>query len=91
MEPEEFDRRLRESGFLRGALVDLVQAWEQTSSIIAVALASRIDAADLAADLLSLQQKAALDDPNPIRDRLLNAIRGNLAQPERIDRGGPAA
>lgn len=91
MEPEEFDRRLRESGFLRGALADLLNAWEQTSSIIAAAIARRVDAADLAADLLSLQQEAALDDPNPVRDRLLKALRDNLARAGRIDRSGPAA
>lgn len=78
MGPEELDGLLRESDFLRNALVDLLQASEQALSIVATALARQVDAARLAADLLALQQAAAVDDPNPTRDRLLGTIRCRL-------------
>lgn len=81
MGPEDFENLLRESTYFRSALVDLLHSSEQTLSIVAAALSRQIDAGRLAADLFALQQAAAVDDPNPTRDRILNAIRSQLHLP----------
>ncbi len=81
MGPEELDMLLRESVYFRSMLVDLLQSSEQTLAIAVTAMARQVDPGRLSADLLALQQEAAVDDPNPIRDRLLNAIRTRLHIP----------
>lgn len=81
MGPEEFENLLRESVFLRSALVDLLHSSEQSLSIVAAAMARQVDAGRFEADLLALQQAAAVDDPNPIRDRFLNTIRSRIHLP----------
>ncbi|MCP5296345.1 MAG: hypothetical protein R3E40_08505 [Rhodocyclaceae bacterium] len=81
MGPEELDGLLRESVYFRSTLVDLLQSSEQTLAIAVAALARQVDLGRLSADLLALQREAAVDEPNPIRDRQLNAIRSRLHPP----------
>ncbi|MCZ7655033.1 MAG: hypothetical protein M5R42_13290 [Rhodocyclaceae bacterium] len=50
-------------------------------AIAVAALARQVDLGRLSADLLALQREAAVDEPNPIRDRQLNAIRNRLHPP----------
>ena len=81
MGSEELDELLHESVYFRSTLVDLLHSTEQTLAIAVAAIARQCDAGQLSADLLALQQQTAVDDPNPIRDRLLNAIRSHLLLP----------
>ncbi len=75
MECEDFDRLLRESDYLRHALIDLLQSSEQSVAIVAAAAALQGDPVRFAADVLELQQDAALKTPNPTRDRMLGHVR----------------
>ena len=78
MEPEDFEDKLRESTYFRSTLVELLHSSEQSLAIVAAAVARQLDSDRLAADLLALQQSAAADHPDPTRDRILNAVRGQL-------------
>jgi hypothetical protein len=84
MEPEDFENLLRESVYFRSMLVELLHSSEQSLSIVAAAVARQVDAGRFAADLLALQQAAAVDSPDPTRDRILNAVRSRL-QLQRAD------
>lgn len=78
MGPEDFENLLRESVYFRSMLVDLLRSSEQSLSIVAAAVARQVDADRFTADLLALQQAAAVDSPDPTRDRILNAVRSRL-------------
>lgn len=78
MDRSQFDLLLQESPLLRSLLAEQLLACEEAAAILCEALSGQIDAARLQRDLLSLQQKAAVADSGPIRDRLLNAMRGRL-------------
>jgi hypothetical protein len=84
MGPDDFEILLRESVYFRSMLVELLHSSEQSLSIVAAAVARQVDAGRFAADLLALQQAAAVDDPDPTRDRILNAVRSHL-QLHRVD------
>lgn len=78
MEGAEFEAQLRDSAYLRRALADLLQSTEQALSIVAAAAARQGDRSRFAADLLDLQQRAAMQQTNPVRDRLLGAVRERI-------------
>ena len=84
MGPEDFENLLRESVYFRSMLVELLHSSEQSLSIVAAAVARQVDTGRFAVDLLALQQAAAVDRPDPTRDRILNAVRSRL-QPRRAD------
>jgi hypothetical protein len=78
MEQEEFDELLRQSAFFRHMMVELLQSVEQAMAIVIAATAVQLDVPQLKADLLDLQQGAAVDDPNPTRDHILNSVRDRV-------------
>lgn len=78
MGPDDFEDHLRESIHFRSTLVELLHSSEQSLAIVVAAVARQLDSNRLAADLLALQQAAAADNPDPTRDRILNAVRAQL-------------
>ena len=78
MGPEDFENMLRESAYFRSMLVELLRSSEQSLSIVATAMVRQMDATRFAADLQALQQAAAVDNPDPTRDRILNVIRSQM-------------
>jgi hypothetical protein len=72
MGPDDFEILLRESVYFRSMLVELLHSSEQSLSIVAAAVARQVDAGRFAAD------------PDPTRDRILNAVRSHL-QLHRVD------
>jgi hypothetical protein len=81
MQAEEFETMLRESAYLRRMLLELAQSSEQALAVVTAALARQGDVARLEADLLDLQQQAAIDEPNTTRDRILNSVRDMIRTP----------
>lgn len=79
MDQEEFEALLRDSSFFRHMMVELLKSSEQTMAIVTAAVARQIDAAILETDLLVLQQRAAVESPDPTRDHILNTIRRRLS------------
>ena len=78
MEPEEFEELLRQSPFFRHMMVELLQSAEQAMALVTAAVARQIDVPKLESGLLELQQRAAVDDPNPTRDHILNSVRDHV-------------
>lgn len=78
MDREAFEAQLLDSPRLRQLLAEQLRACEEAVAILAEALSRQIDPARLHDDLLALQQRAAVDECGPIRDRLLNAMRSRL-------------
>ncbi len=81
MGSEELENLLRESIYFRSVLADLFRSTEQTVAIVIAAVARQIDAGQLAADILALQQEAALDESSPTRDHFLYTLRSRLRPP----------
>lgn len=59
-------------------MVELLQSVEQAMAIVIAATAGQLDVPQLESVLLDLQQGAAVDDPNPTRDHILNTVRDRV-------------